>query len=114
MKKLRIPLRILFYPEGDAVVAHGLELDLVGTGPTKQQALDMLREAVEIQVEATIRNGNLANLIRPADPEILEMYAAGRDVARTEMTFEVPRREDVEVEPADYREFSASGNLAVA
>jgi predicted RNase H-like HicB family nuclease len=81
MKKLRVPLRVVFYRDGSDWVAHGLEFDLLGDGVTREQALARLAEAVSIQVETSLEHDNPDNLFSPADGKYFRMFAAGEDVA---------------------------------
>jgi hypothetical protein len=88
---LRVPLRIVFYREGESWVAHCLEFDLLGHGPAKEDAIELLAKAVILQVQASLENQNPANLISPADGKYFRMYAAGTDVA--EAILEIARGE---------------------
>ena len=106
MKTARIPVRIVFYREGGFWIAHCLEFDLVGNGKSKRKALDMLAEAIDIQVEATLKTGNAANLFRQADPKYHLMYAKGKDVAGGSLELAVRKFDHFELEPDEYREFT--------
>jgi len=75
MKKLNVKLRAIFYREGDEWAAHCLEMDILGHGETKEQALAQMTEALRIQVADSIDSGNLGNLFMPADDEIFRKYA---------------------------------------
>ncbi len=66
-------LHIVFYKEDDAWIAHCLEFDLAGDGKTKEDAVSSLNESIAIQVDETLRSGNLDNLFFPADPDIREL-----------------------------------------
>src|SRR5438445_2162924 len=81
MKALRIPLRVVFYKEEGDWVAHCLEFDLIGDGPTKEDALKDLSQAIAIQVEASLEHNNPANLFTSADWKYHARFAAGKDVA---------------------------------
>src|SRR5271157_2796597 len=78
--KFRVPLRVVFYREGESWIAHCLEFDLVGDGPTQEQALDLLSDAIALQTQASIEYKNLANLFSPADGEFFRKYAEGVNV----------------------------------
>ena len=67
MKAFHTPLRVVFYREDDQWVAHCLEFDLVGAADDKEQALELLNEANEAQVQASIALKNPANLFSPAE-----------------------------------------------
>jgi hypothetical protein len=77
----RIPLRVVFYKEEEDWIAHCLEFDLMGDGPTKVEALETLNEAIRIQVKYSFEHQNIDNLFSPADGEYFRMFAAGKDVA---------------------------------
>jgi hypothetical protein len=105
----RVPLRIVFYREGKAWIAHCLEFDLSGDGNTKAKALQCLGNAILIQVEATLKNNNPANLFSPADGKYFEMFAAGADIADGlievglgDLRFE---SENIKIETVEAREF---------
>ncbi|MDR3633630.1 MAG: hypothetical protein P4L84_07320 [Isosphaeraceae bacterium] len=105
----RIPLRVVFYQEGSDWVAHCLEFDLMGDGPDKAIALERLYQAIGLQVEATYRHKNEANLFSPADGRIFAMFAAGKDVGigKIEIT-----ASPIVVEGVSTREYS--DGLAIA
>lgn len=108
----RIPLRIVFYRDGDAWVARCLEFDLCGDGDTKREALANLHEAISLQLEFSLEHDNPANLFSPADPKFHQMYFAGKDVAlgELELRFDL-HRGDVSIEDVHYREYDGRGEL---
>ncbi len=108
MKTARIPIRIVFYKEGPAWVAHSLEFSLIGSGRTKRSALSMLSEAIDIQVRATLKSGNIANLIRPAEPKFFLMYAKGENIAAGALELSVSKFDHFEFGPSECREYTAS------
>jgi len=80
-------LRVVFYPEGDVWLAHCLETDLIGDGPTKESALESLKKTTEIQLEFALNdddpaNENLRNLFTPATSRVIALYESGGDVAQ--------------------------------
>lgn len=109
-KNLRIPLRIVFYKDGDAWVAHSLEFDLMGEGTTKQLAVRTLFEAVAMQLEASLEFDNPRNLFKPADGRFFAMFAAGKDVAVGEVHLKL---DSVTIEEAEGREY-VEGDLCFA
>jgi predicted RNase H-like HicB family nuclease len=110
MKNLRIPLRIVFYRDGTDWVAHCLEFDLMGDGPTKEEALDLLGEAITLQLEASVKHKNPRNLFSPADGKYFEMFAAGTDVIVGELRF--VRKDSVQIERTETREYNVdAGDL---
>ena len=60
---LRIPLRIVLYRDGEAWTAHCLEFDLMGDGPTTNEALSNLASAIVLQAKASLEHNNPANLL---------------------------------------------------
>src|SRR5437879_1923206 len=90
-RNLRVPLRVVFYREGEAWIAHCLEFDLAGDGITREDALDSLCDAVALQVQASLECNNPANLFTPADGELFRKYAAGADVADGILTVSIDR-----------------------
>ena len=91
VRNLRVPLRVVFYVEGESWVAHCLEFDLVGDGSTKEEAIEALSTAIAIQVSASLEFENPANLFTPADGEFFQKYAEGVDVADGEITVRMDR-----------------------
>ena len=100
---MRIPLRVVFYFEEDAWTAHCLEFDLVGTGASKNEALAMLTEAIEVQAAFSFDTGNLENLFTPADGKYFLMWAKGRYVTQGELHLQPISVEGIE--GIDAREF---------
>lgn len=108
---LRLPLRIVFYQEDSGWIAHCLEFDLMGDGPTQQEAIKELAEAIFLQIEASVEHNNAANLFNPAEGKFFEMFAAGKDVTRAEIVlteFRRPRLDGIEIERCEYREYVGS------
>ncbi len=109
MNALRIPLRIVFYRDDDGDwIARCLEFDLCGDGPSKEAAAAMLTQAIDIQVEQSIADGNLANLFTPADGEYFRMFAAGDDVAVAELHISPRSPSPIIFESTEAREFLGS------
>lgn len=49
-----LPLHVLIYPEDGQIVAHALEMDLLGYGETDEEACRQLEEAVEAQLSFAV------------------------------------------------------------
>ncbi|MFH1219625.1 MAG: hypothetical protein V1694_04155 [Candidatus Eisenbacteria bacterium] len=64
-----IVTRVLGYKDGRNWVAHCLELDLVGEGPTFRKACEHLKELIEMQIGFAVYRNNAALLYHPAPPE---------------------------------------------
>jgi hypothetical protein len=67
-------LRVLGYKENDSWMAHCLEMDLVGSGRTFQEALRELSDLIDAQICFSIFKGNPSLLYHPAPPELIETY----------------------------------------
>lgn len=91
VRRFRLPLRIVFYREADSWIAHCLEFDLLGDGPTKEAAMETLCEAIAIQFEASAEWDNPDNLFTPADGQYFKMFAEGEDVAEAVMAVSLDR-----------------------
>ena len=76
-----IPLRAVFYPRNGGWIAHCLEFDLLGDGATREEALERLTEAIQVQVDFSIEKNDRRILFTPAPGEFFEMFAGGRVVA---------------------------------
>jgi predicted RNase H-like HicB family nuclease len=115
-KSLRLPLKVVFYKEDGNWVAHCLEFDLIGDGETREEALDALSDAIDIQIHATIAHKNPANLFSPADGKFFQMFAAGKNVATGELHLikaPPPRFDSFEIEGYEYREYAGGEMCAV-
>ena len=80
VKTFHMPIRIVFYREGDRLYAHSLDFGVVGDGDDHRSAIDSLMDAITCQVQAVAEYGNPENLFSPAEPRIFEMFAYGHDV----------------------------------
>jgi predicted RNase H-like HicB family nuclease len=116
-ESMRVPIRVIFYKEGDTWLAHCLEFDLIGDGETREEALERLWEAMTIQIEVSLEHNNPANLFNPADGRFFEMFAAGKDVAIGELRLHEPqpRRhiDSVQIEDHEYREYIGGATCGV-
>jgi predicted RNA binding protein YcfA (HicA-like mRNA interferase family) len=65
-------LRVLIYQENEGWIAHLLEMDLVGTGATQEEAEAELVDAFEAQLSYCTQNK--LNPFFPAPPEIFAMW----------------------------------------
>jgi predicted RNase H-like HicB family nuclease len=105
MSSLRIPLRAVFYRESDRWVAHCLELNLMGDGETKSEALKNLADAISVQIEASAKYKNPDNLFCPADGKYFHMFAAGKKVVEGVISI---NQGGVKIEGIETREFAGS------
>jgi len=67
-----IPLRVLIYFEDDEWVAHLLEMDLVGTGDSPQEAEQQLKGAAAAQLSFCREEG--VNPFRPAPKNLFRIW----------------------------------------
>jgi hypothetical protein len=113
MATLKIPLRVVLYGEGDAWIAHSLECDVAGDGPTREEAVDQLGGALAAQIRFSADEGNPRNLFSPADGGLYLMFAAGADCPET---FGLGSREGeplLEIERIELREFIETSEPAL-
>ena len=85
----RIPLRVVFYEDSGATIAHCLEFDLVGDGATRDEALKSLNDSIATLVEWSVENNDPSSLFSPAPAIYEEMFAAGDDVVDGELRLQV-------------------------
>lgn len=100
--KLRVPIRIVFYREGDEWIAHCLEFDLMGNGGSQEEAMESLKTAITLQAAFSAEHQNWSNLFTPADGRFFEMFAAGKKIANVLVGHEW---EPAIIESVDAREF---------
>lgn len=105
MKKLRVPLRVVFYKDEPNWIAHCLEFDLMGDGATQKEAAERLSNAIAMQLEATLDYKNLENLFKPADAKYFLMFAAGKDTAKAELRMQI---DSVTIDEAETRQYIES------
>jgi predicted RNase H-like HicB family nuclease len=106
MRTFRVPLRAVFYREEGVWFAHCLEMDVIGDGPTPEEALAQLSEAIGMQIEFSLEQKAVANVFRPADARLFEMFAAGKDFALGELKITPAMHgENFEVQDITAREY---------
>jgi hypothetical protein len=111
MQALRLPLRIVFYREDGDWIAHCLEFDLAGDGPTKDAALASLSAAIRIQVDESLKSGNLDNLFMPAEGKYFRMFATGNDAAALELAMDAL---PFDAQRTEFREYSEAESQELA
>ncbi len=114
MPKFRIPLRAVFYQEDGLWFGHCLEMDVIGHGQTRADAMQMLSQAIVAQIEGSIDRGDPSNIFFPADKRFFEMYSAGTETLDGSCIIYLSplSRGDVEIEGVQTREYE--GHLALA
>jgi predicted RNase H-like HicB family nuclease len=88
-------INILVKEEDDLFVAHCMELDIVATGHSLEEATRDLEDLIIAQLRYAFANDNLAHLYRPAPPEIWEQFYKCGEAPR-EKKISVPVDESAE------------------
>jgi predicted RNase H-like HicB family nuclease len=68
-RKVEFDFDFLFYREGDWVIAHCLQTDTVAQGDDIGSARSALREALEIEIDTAIEEGDLDRVFASPAPE---------------------------------------------
>ncbi len=76
-------LNVIYYKEGRVVVAHCLELDLMGEGSNETKAFRQLISTIVAHLEFAMENGLGDQLYRPAPEEIWKKMASAKFRGRT-------------------------------
>jgi hypothetical protein len=74
-----IAVNIFHKIEDDLHIAHCLELDIVATGTSKEEADKDIKDLIAAQVDYCFSNGNLESLYHPAPPEVWKEFLATRE-----------------------------------
>ena len=69
-----ISLRVLLWEADGEVYAHALEVDLLGSGPTEQAALDDLLQALDTQVSFAALHNDKRSIPHPAPQEDFDRW----------------------------------------
>jgi hypothetical protein len=83
-----LAFKILVKEEQSMVIAHCLELDLVATADTEDQAVKDIFDLIRAQVEYAFNNDNLDHLLHAAPVEIWEEFYKSKEpvIHRYEVT----------------------------
>lgn len=105
----QLSLRIVFYREADAIIAHCLEFDLLGEGTSHEEAIDSLVETIHLQLNEAAAGSQTNDLLHPASEDYVQMFAAGKPNQRLATAIGNFQREmaplDIaDVQCRDYRE----------
>ena len=73
-KDISFGVNILITKEADYFLAHCLELDIVATGDTPDQAQREVISLICAQIDYAFNYNNLENLYHPAPPEIWHQF----------------------------------------
>ncbi|MGH7900893.1 MAG: hypothetical protein ACRENZ_04075 [Thermodesulfobacteriota bacterium] len=80
MKPRIIHLDVICYKEDELWVAHCLQLDLVTTANTSEQAFCDMEDVVRTHIEYIIKNDNWEYLFKPAPPGVLNLFLKSHPV----------------------------------
>ncbi len=69
-----VAFNILIKKEGSAWTTHCLELDIVATGDSHEEAYEEIIDLIVTQVSYAFSNDNIENLYHPAPSEIWEEF----------------------------------------
>ena len=72
--------QVVFFEESGRWIAHHVEMDLLGDGATREEALAALMRTVMIQAELSIEYKNPCNLFNPLPPELQLKLSVGEPV----------------------------------
>ena len=108
MSRFRIPLKAVLYKEGQVWLAHCLELDLIGDGENRADALKHLSEAIIVQITASVSHDCMDSLFTPAEGRFWRMFAQGKNVAqgKLELLAKDAISDNIEIEDVQAREYS--------
>lgn len=70
----KIKLNVVIYKEEDYFVAHCLQMDIVTTGETPEEAQKNMDDLIRVQVSTAFENDNLEHLFRSAPKEIWQRF----------------------------------------
>ena len=77
-KDPKLDLRGVVYREGDAWIAHCLELDIVAEGPNAEAAMNDLLDLCAFQIDTAIENNDLESIFRPAPAKYWNLFYSAR------------------------------------
>ena len=85
---------ILIKKEDEVFVAHCMELDIVATGQSMEEAVNDLIDLIIAQLEYAFINDNLDHLYRPAPPEVWrQLYMCERSLGEMEIALSLSPKE---------------------
>lgn len=105
-----VTLRAVLYRDDGLWFAHCLEMDLIGHGDSREEALNQLQAAIQIQIEESARDRGGDNLFFPAEPEYFRMFFAGRHRAVFAVAFSFdpplpPEEGGLDIDGIEYSEY---------
>jgi hypothetical protein len=78
-KRLAPTFNILMVEEGEMYIAHCLELDIVTTAESLNQAKNDIIDLIAAQLSYAFTNNNLDHLYHPAPPEVWRQFYACKE-----------------------------------
>lgn len=76
---------ILIKKEDEMFIAHCMELDIVATGPSADQATHDMMDLIIAQLKYAFSNNNLDHLYRPAPPEAWQEFYRCKSLQETKI-----------------------------
>lgn len=83
-------LNYLFSREGKKVLAHCLELDIVSSGDSTEEAETSLNALVLVQIGTCYESGNWAQLQQKAPFEYYQSLESAKSIGQSHLEVEVP------------------------
>lgn len=89
---ISISLSAVIYPEGQAWIAHCLELDIVAQGSSDEEAFLNLDDLVQFQIETAMQEGDICSIFRQAPPSICHIFSLAKSARRAQMALKTRKR----------------------
>ena len=70
VRPLPFHLDVLVEMQDGEYVAHCLQMDIVATGRSKDEAVSDLLDLIGAQIDFAVEHGNIENILRPAPREV--------------------------------------------
>ncbi len=99
-------ISVLAFQDNNVWVAHALEMDLVGTGNSPEEAIQTLQECVLAQVEFAMEQDDPSLIFFDPDPELWSIFQNARKAMMTEKLSQVLNRHRDKEDGGGYRIFS--------
>jgi hypothetical protein len=96
---IKLDLRGIVYREGDAWIAHCLELDIVAEGANAEDAMNDVLDLCALQIDTAVENNDLESIFRPAPAKYWNLFYSARSKRR------LPKASRPRVGRFDAREF---------
>jgi predicted RNase H-like HicB family nuclease len=100
IKEIPLRLHVLFEENNGTVTAHCLDFDIVTQGMSREEAEEMLKDAVLQHVLFALDNDLIQKLYDPAPPEFWERYYVQRFKNQTAHQIRKTHSLIMEIEPA--------------